>query len=164
MGTHPIFESDFDCLTEKMENLIEMGFPVNACKRAMYFCDGNIEAAMEWLCSHMDDPDYNTDSIEPPKENEAATIPQRPDVSSLPEKFKVFTSEIIESINFPNKNTKIYKEECTLSCDTVYSPQGIFICLKTFFAYGVDIKNSIPDNRCYLNICTIREVKDQSDE
>ena len=50
----------FVFISEKMENLIEMGFPVNACKRAMYFCDGNIEAAMEWLCSHMDDPDYNT--------------------------------------------------------------------------------------------------------
>ena len=45
---------------KKMESLIEMGFPSNACKRAMYFSDGNIEAAMNWLCSHMDDPDYNT--------------------------------------------------------------------------------------------------------
>ena len=43
-----------------MESLIEMGFPSNACKRAMYYSDGNIEAAMNWLCSHMDDPDYNT--------------------------------------------------------------------------------------------------------
>ena len=43
-----------------MDSLIEMGFPSNACKRAMYFSDGNIEAAMNWLCSHMDDPDYNT--------------------------------------------------------------------------------------------------------
>ena len=45
---------------KEMESLIEMGFPSNACKRAMYFSDGNIEAAMNWLCSHMDDPDYNT--------------------------------------------------------------------------------------------------------
>ena len=48
-----------------MDSLIEMGFPSNACKRAMYFSDGNIEAAMNWLCSHMDDPDYNTGAFEP---------------------------------------------------------------------------------------------------
>ena len=43
-----------------MESLIEMGFPVNAAKRAWYYSDGNVEAAMNWLCSHMDDADYNT--------------------------------------------------------------------------------------------------------
>jgi len=25
MGTHPIFESDFDCLTEKLKNEIDQG-------------------------------------------------------------------------------------------------------------------------------------------
>ena len=46
-----------------MESLIEMGFPVNAAKRAWYYSDGNVEAAMNWLCAHMDDPDYNTGLI-----------------------------------------------------------------------------------------------------
>merc|ERR1712235_82694 len=107
MGTHPIFESDFDCLTERkqsrnMESLIEMGFPSNACKRAMYYSDGNIEAAMNWLCAHMDDPDYNT-AFEPPT-TQTSSVPTRPtgeQLASLPDDYKVFTNEIINDIAYP---------------------------------------------------------------
>ena len=42
---------------------MDMGFPVNACKRATYLSDNNVEAAMNWLCSNLDDPDYNTGNI-----------------------------------------------------------------------------------------------------
>ena len=138
-----------------MESLIEMGFPSNACKRAMYFSDGNIEAAMNWLCSHMDDPDYNTgtsklcqkcnietfiSAFEPPKkESESPTVnpPSSEQLSSLPDNFKLFTAEVLNAqVKMPNQTSKIYKDECVLTCDTVYSPKGLFVCLKTFYSYG----------------------------
>ena len=37
--------------------LVDMGFPLNACKRAAYFANNDLEAAMNWLCSNIDDPD-----------------------------------------------------------------------------------------------------------
>ena len=40
--------------------LVDMGFPSNACKRAAYFANNDLEAAMNWLCSNIDEPDYNT--------------------------------------------------------------------------------------------------------
>ena len=46
-----------------VSQLVEMGFPINASKRGAYFSGGDLEAAMNWLCSHIDDPDYNTGKL-----------------------------------------------------------------------------------------------------
>ena len=32
-----------------------MGFPDKKCRKALRECDGNLERAMEWIFSHMDD-------------------------------------------------------------------------------------------------------------
>ena len=142
----------------KMESLIEMGFPVNAAKRAWYYSDGNVEAAMNWLCSHMDDPDYNTGdfsvihgfpntklAFEPPTtQSSVPTKPTAEQLAALSEEYKVFTQSIIDQIKFPASSAKIYKEECIWCCDTVYSPAGLFISLESFNAYGERIKNQAP--------------------
>ena len=149
-----------------MDSLLEMGFPINASKRAMYFSNDNVEAAMNWLCTHIDDPDYDTGTthriyflywaslfvmyiyshcnfieFSVPAKPESS-IPSRPtenDIASLPDQFKVFTNIVLNQINYPTPNSKIYKEECVLSCDTVYSPDGLYVCLKSFLAYGLGI-------------------------
>ncbi|XP_075468738.1 ubiquitin carboxyl-terminal hydrolase 5 isoform X3 [Ascaphus truei] len=39
--------------------LIEMGFPAEACRKAVYYTgNSGAEAAMTWVMSHMDDPDF----------------------------------------------------------------------------------------------------------
>jgi len=43
-----------------ISQLVDMGFPINACKRAAFNSNNDLEAAMNWLCSHIDDADYNT--------------------------------------------------------------------------------------------------------
>ena len=45
--------------------MIAMGFPKNKCEKALKNCDLNVERAMDWLFSHMDDPhsDNGGDSI-----------------------------------------------------------------------------------------------------
>ena len=135
-----------------------MGFPVNAAKRAWYYSDGNVEAAMNWLCSHMDDPDYNTGdfsvihgfpntklAFEPPTtQSSVPTKPTAEQLAALSEEYKVFTQSIIDQIKFPASSAKIYKEECIWCCDTVYSPAGLFISLESFNAYGERIKNQAP--------------------
>ena len=40
--------------------LVSMGFQENGCKRAALATgNSNAEAAMEWVLSHMEDPDFN---------------------------------------------------------------------------------------------------------
>jgi ubiquitin carboxyl-terminal hydrolase 5/13 len=47
----------FDAVIE----LMSMGFSENGCKRAVLATsNGTTEAAMEWIFSHMDDPDFNS--------------------------------------------------------------------------------------------------------
>ncbi|XP_063291263.1 ubiquitin carboxyl-terminal hydrolase 5 isoform X1 [Pelobates fuscus] len=39
--------------------LVEMGFPAEACRKAVYYTgNSGAEAAMTWVMSHMDDPDF----------------------------------------------------------------------------------------------------------
>lgn len=43
-----------------LSQLVDMGFPVEACKRAVYFTDGaGIEQATGWLMSHIADADFS---------------------------------------------------------------------------------------------------------
>ena len=79
-------------------------------------------------------------AFEPPKkESESPTVnpPSSEQLSSLPDNFKIFTAEVLNAqVKMPNQASKIYKDECVLTCDTVYSPKGLFVCLKTFYSYG----------------------------
>ncbi|XP_054724568.1 ubiquitin carboxyl-terminal hydrolase 5-like [Uloborus diversus] len=46
--------------------LCDMGFPVDGCKKALYYTQNeNIEAAMNWVMEHMNDADFN-DPFDPP--------------------------------------------------------------------------------------------------
>lgn len=40
---------------ESVQQLMGMGFPEKKCKKALRECDNNLERAMEWIFSHMDD-------------------------------------------------------------------------------------------------------------
>ena len=79
-------------------------------------------------------------AFEPPKkESESPTVnpPSSEQLSTLPDSFKLFTAEVLNAqVKMPNQASKIYKDECVLTCDTVYSPKGLFVCLKTFYSYG----------------------------
>lgn len=49
-----------------MASLIEMGFPENACKRALYFTQNSgVETAMGWIMQHIADADFS-DPFTPP--------------------------------------------------------------------------------------------------
>ncbi|XP_072281089.1 ubiquitin carboxyl-terminal hydrolase 5 [Pyxicephalus adspersus] len=69
--------------------LVEMGFPAEACRKAVYYTgNSGAEAAMTWVMSHMDDPDFAQPLIlsgvsapssvtaggDPPSEEHIATI------------------------------------------------------------------------------------------
>ncbi|XP_029436237.1 ubiquitin carboxyl-terminal hydrolase 5 isoform X2 [Rhinatrema bivittatum] len=69
--------------------LVEMGFPMEACRKAVYYTgNSGVEAAMNWVMAHMDDPDFGSPlvlpgssgpgsistSAEPPSEDGIATI------------------------------------------------------------------------------------------
>lgn len=47
--------------------MAEMGLPEKLCKRALKNCDNNVERAIEWAFSHMDDPEDGEDE---PMENQ----------------------------------------------------------------------------------------------
>ncbi|KAG8435759.1 hypothetical protein GDO86_013629 [Hymenochirus boettgeri] len=69
--------------------LVEMGFPSEACRKAVYYTgNSGAEAAMTWVMSHMDDPDFAQPLVlsgvsapspvtvtgDPPSEEHIATI------------------------------------------------------------------------------------------
>lgn len=110
-----------------VEQLVMMGFPVNASRRALFNSANNVEMAMDWLCTHIDDPDYNAEFT--PPEQEQSNGPQKPsasDLEGLSDEFKVF-KELIPGINCPSQNDKIFKEECIVTCDSCFS-EKVQIC------------------------------------
>jgi ubiquitin carboxyl-terminal hydrolase 5/13 len=58
--TMPPKISSFVANQDAMDNLLQMGFPNNRCEKALY-ATGNSDAnvAMEWLFTHMEDPDID---------------------------------------------------------------------------------------------------------
>jgi ubiquitin carboxyl-terminal hydrolase 5/13 len=42
---------------EVLNNVMAMGFPEKKCRKALNACDNNPDRAVEWLFSHMDDPE-----------------------------------------------------------------------------------------------------------
>ena len=85
-------------------------------------------------------------------------------LSSLPEKYSVFR-EVIDQIKLPTDNDKIYKEECLITCDTVYAEKGLFICMANWKSFSYHILDSYVNstkNTVFLNIHKIRHVKDRS--
>ncbi|OTF76353.1 ubiquitin carboxyl-terminal hydrolase 5-like protein, partial [Euroglyphus maynei] len=72
-------------------------------------------------------------------------------------------------IRIPNAGDKIYKDECVYCFDTPASPDGIYICMKTFFGLGrkfVPFHHNRTGSAVYLNIRrkTIPVKKDFSND
>jgi ubiquitin carboxyl-terminal hydrolase 5/13 len=53
-------------INENLVNqLVEMGYPYHACRRALFHTSQQLEMALEWLMSHLDDVDFNSPLIIP---------------------------------------------------------------------------------------------------
>lgn len=46
---------------ELVDQMTMMGLPEKTCRRALKNCDNNVERAIDWAFSHMDDPDDDED-------------------------------------------------------------------------------------------------------
>ncbi|XP_035991041.1 ubiquitin carboxyl-terminal hydrolase 5 isoform X1 [Fundulus heteroclitus] len=59
-----------------VSQLCEMGFPVEACRKAVYYTGNTgIDAAMNWIMSHMDDPDFSAPLVLPGSSSGPGTTP-----------------------------------------------------------------------------------------
>ena len=58
---------------EIVSQLSDMGFSTEACKKAAFHSsNAGVEAAMNWMMAHMDDPDLNTPFVNPTAAKPAA--------------------------------------------------------------------------------------------
>lgn len=55
-GRAPAFPSEN---REALASLMEMGFSESRCKKALMLNDMDVEAALNWLCAHIEDPDID---------------------------------------------------------------------------------------------------------
>uniref|UniRef100_A0A3Q3F752 Ubiquitin carboxyl-terminal hydrolase n=1 Tax=Labrus bergylta TaxID=56723 RepID=A0A3Q3F752_9LABR len=59
-----------------VSQLCEMGFPLEACRKAVYYTGNTgIDAAMNWIMSHMDDPDFSAPLVLPGCSSGPGTTP-----------------------------------------------------------------------------------------
>jgi ubiquitin carboxyl-terminal hydrolase 5/13 len=83
-----------------VQQLMTMGFPRNRCERAVHSTGNqNADVAMEWLLSHMDDPDIDQPLV-------AASSASKPSVSIDPEKLSN-----LESMGFTAAQAKVALKE-----------------------------------------------------
>merc|ERR1712142_1027284 len=93
MGTHPIFESDFDCLTACyligrefsgsmsdsamfLATLVEMGFDQGISKVALSKTGStSVQSAMDWILAN---PDFVPDTSDVPESSSGETVPPSP--------------------------------------------------------------------------------------
>ncbi|XP_013194321.1 ubiquitin carboxyl-terminal hydrolase 5 [Amyelois transitella] len=84
----PLPESPADApqpvFNEKLlADLMEMGFPTEACKKALYYTNNSgMEAASNWLMEHMNDWDF-ANAFQPPNETAAASAQPAADEASI---------------------------------------------------------------------------------
>uniref|UniRef100_UPI003AAA7D75 ubiquitin carboxyl-terminal hydrolase 5 isoform X6 n=1 Tax=Centroberyx gerrardi TaxID=166262 RepID=UPI003AAA7D75 len=59
-----------------VSQLCEMGFPLEACRKAVYYTGNTgIDAAMNWVMGHMDDPDFSAPLVLPGCSSAPGTTP-----------------------------------------------------------------------------------------
>lgn len=59
-----------------VSQLCEMGFPLEACRKAVYYTGNTgIDAAMNWVIGHMNDPDFSAPLVLPGCSSGAGTTP-----------------------------------------------------------------------------------------
>uniref|UniRef100_A0A674CXK1 Ubiquitin carboxyl-terminal hydrolase n=1 Tax=Salmo trutta TaxID=8032 RepID=A0A674CXK1_SALTR len=59
-----------------LSQLCEMGFPLEACRKAVYYTGNTgIDAAMNWVMGHMDDPDFSAPLVLPGTSSAPGTTP-----------------------------------------------------------------------------------------
>uniref|UniRef100_A0A8C7HSG9 Ubiquitin carboxyl-terminal hydrolase n=1 Tax=Oncorhynchus kisutch TaxID=8019 RepID=A0A8C7HSG9_ONCKI len=59
-----------------VSQLCEMGFPLEACRKAVYYTGNTgIDAAMNWVMGHMDDPDFSSPLVLPGTSSAPGTTP-----------------------------------------------------------------------------------------
>uniref|UniRef100_A0A8C0XZI6 Ubiquitin carboxyl-terminal hydrolase n=1 Tax=Cyprinus carpio carpio TaxID=630221 RepID=A0A8C0XZI6_CYPCA len=69
-----------------VSQLCEMGFPLEACRKAVYYTGNTgIDAAMNWVMGHMEDPDFSAPLVLPGSSSAPGTTP----TESLPEEHLV---------------------------------------------------------------------------
>ncbi|XP_050444906.1 ubiquitin carboxyl-terminal hydrolase 5 [Cataglyphis hispanica] len=70
-----------------LEQLTDMGFPPNACKRALYFTENrDLEAATNWVMEHIADSDFDEPFVPPGvdlKQNEDTFVPDQSALESV---------------------------------------------------------------------------------
>lgn len=54
-GTEPSSASAFQASSEALATIVSMGFTVEQATKALKATDNNVERAMDWIFSHMDD-------------------------------------------------------------------------------------------------------------
>ena len=58
-----------------------------------------------------------------------------------------FSPDVLKAIAPPKYNDKVFKDECMFSFDTPFSPNGIYVSLTNYRAYGQDfVKASVAPN------------------
>uniref|UniRef100_A0A7N6B7X3 Ubiquitin carboxyl-terminal hydrolase n=1 Tax=Anabas testudineus TaxID=64144 RepID=A0A7N6B7X3_ANATE len=73
----PLFSHAAPVLDDStVSQLCEMGFPLEACRKAVYYTGNTgIDAAMNWIMSHMDDPDFSAPLVLPGCSSGPGTTP-----------------------------------------------------------------------------------------
>ncbi len=73
---------------------------------------------------------------------------------------KELTEKYSDEAKIATANDKVYKDECVYSYDSSESPNGLFVCLKTFIGIGKDflpIHFHKTSSHLYLRIKTFRK-------
>merc|ERR1712168_522631 len=95
MGTHPIFESDFDCLTEKMP---ETKKPETKREEFRKYLDqaGLLDLLTQFLVTLYEEPEKPTDAVAYMKKTLATANPDSADIETLKAQLEDVTSQLAE--------------------------------------------------------------------
>uniref|UniRef100_A0A7S1KP08 Ubiquitin carboxyl-terminal hydrolase n=1 Tax=Percolomonas cosmopolitus TaxID=63605 RepID=A0A7S1KP08_9EUKA len=89
-----------------------------------------------------------------------------PSSSASPNSLQSLLSPFLKKVQIPHEHSKVYKDECLLSFDTVYSDAGLFVSLNTFQCYSKGYLHKYEKkshDTLYLNIKRI-EKKDPNEK
>merc|ERR1712083_1051770 len=97
MGTHPIFESDFDCLTDCI-NMPETKKPETKREEFRKYLDqaGLLDLLTQFLVTLYEEPEKPTDAVAYMKKTLATANPDSADIETLKAQLEDVTSQLAE--------------------------------------------------------------------
>ena len=142
-----------------MDSILQMGFAEFQAKKAMAECGQNAEAAIEYIMTHIGEPEEFWIMEEAPAQ------PGKQYPNDEAGQHAAALAPLLAMAKTPSDSDNVHKEECAWSFARPTSSQGLYVSLRSFTAVGhafLQQHRAKTGDQLYLNITSRKRPLEQA--